>query len=139
MKIVRKNGLCDNCLFHGHIARTCPKVGFCKVNSCLLKHSTYLHPKTADPDVIPNKQRSQVEKVQETKDRASGGSQNGYVKTKARCNDVTGAGISEVGMPIVPVKVRARGSNRTILTYAFLDPGSNTTFCTSDLMGQLCI
>ena len=51
------------------------------------------------------------------------GGQNGYVKTKNRCGDVTGAGVSEIG----------------IVTYAFLDSGSNTTFCTRDLMAQLGI
>ena len=45
-KIVRKRGLCDNCLLAGHVARFCPKNSFCKVDGCDRKHSTYLHPKS---------------------------------------------------------------------------------------------
>ena len=61
------------------------------------------------------------------------------MKTKDRCYGVTGDGASEIGMPIVPFKVKSRSSNRTIVTYALLDSGSNTTFCTHDLMVQLGI
>ena len=38
---------------------------------------------------------------------------------------------------MVPVKVRAKGSNTLLLTYAFLDGGSNTTFCSDQLLKDL--
>ena len=38
---------------------------------------------------------------------------------------------------MVPVKVKCAGSSKVIETYAFLDPGSNTTFCTNELVEQL--
>jgi len=41
------------------------------------------------------------------------------------------------GLPVVPVKVRAKGSDITVHTYAFLDGGSNTSFCSEQLMKQL--
>ena len=41
------------------------------------------------------------------------------------------------GLSIVPVKVKAKGSSRTTLTYAFLDGGSNTSFCSQQLMESL--
>ena len=34
---------------------------------------------------------------------------------------------SDVGLPVVPVKVKARGGRDPVLTYAFLDGGSNST------------
>ncbi|KAK3745210.1 hypothetical protein QZH41_004249 [Actinostola sp. cb2023] len=43
------------------------------------------------------------------------------------------------GLAIVPVKVKAPGKSRVIETYAFLDNGSNTTFCTEELMQKLGI
>ena len=40
-------------------------------------------------------------------------------------------------MAIVPVKVKRKGSGDAIVTYAFLDNGSSSTFCTESLMKQL--
>ena len=40
---------------------------------------------------------------------------------------------SVVGLSIVPVKVKVKGSSKKVLTYAFLDSDSNTSFCTEDL------
>ncbi|XP_078381445.1 uncharacterized protein LOC144664208 [Oculina patagonica] len=40
-------------------------------------------------------------------------------------------------MSIVPVKVKAKGQNQIVETYAFLDSGSNTSFCTENLVKQL--
>ena len=41
------------------------------------------------------------------------------------------------GMAVTPVKVRVKGSDKSIVTYAFLDNGSNSSFCTDSLMKQL--
>lgn len=41
------------------------------------------------------------------------------------------------GMVIIPVKVRVKGSDKSVVTYAFLDNGSNSSFCTDSLMKQL--
>lgn len=43
------------------------------------------------------------------------------------------------GMAVIPVKVRARNSDQRVITYAFLDSGSNSSFCTESLMKQLRI
>ena len=40
-------------------------------------------------------------------------------------------------MLIVPVKVNAKGQDKKVLTCAFLDTGSNTSFCTEDLLKKL--
>ena len=41
------------------------------------------------------------------------------------------------GLAIVPVIVRAKGNEKVVQTYAFLDPGSsNTTFCTDKLIDR---
>ena len=46
----------------------------------------------------------------------------------------TGAGASATGLAIVSVNVKARGKEKMVQTYAFLDPVSNTTFCTDKLL-----
>ena len=139
LKLVRKRGLCDNCLFRGHIARSCPKESFCKVPGCQGKHSTFLHPKPIDrhdenppPDGLPINADGK-----DANENSNAGAQNGYVNANnSRC-DAIGAGVSTTGMAIVPVKVKCKGSDKMILTYAFLDAGSNTTFCTDELLKEL--
>jgi len=42
-------------------------------------------------------------------------------------------------MAIVLVKVKHKGSDTAIVTYAFLDNGSSSTFCTESRMKQLGI
>ena len=41
------------------------------------------------------------------------------------------------GLAIVPVRVRAAGRSEMVETYAFLDSGSNTSFCTDKLLKRL--
>ena len=44
---------------------------------------------------------------------------------------------NDVMLPIVPVKVRASSGGNFVKTYALLDPGSTTTFCSIDLLNEL--
>ena len=46
-------------------------------------------------------------------------------------------GPDHTGLAIVPVNVRATGKEKMVQTYVFLDPGSNTTFCTDKLIERL--
>ncbi|XP_068759701.1 uncharacterized protein [Montipora capricornis] len=41
------------------------------------------------------------------------------------------------GLAIIPIKVTLRGGSKSIITYAFLDNGSNSSFCTESLALQL--
>ena len=52
------------------------------------------------------------------------------------CN-TTGAGIVRVALPIVPARVRASNSLRNVETYALLDTGSTSTFCSERLVDEL--
>ena len=52
-------------------------------------------------------------------------------------SDVIGARTTTIGLRLVPVKVQCSKSSRVVTTYAFLDAGSNTTFCTDELLEQL--
>ena len=42
-----------------------------------------------------------------------------------------------VGLPVVPIKVTGKGCEKPVITYAFLDNGSSSTFCTEDLLNEL--
>ena len=123
-ELVREKELCYNCLIPGHYASTCPKSSFCKVDGCSDKHSTFLHPPAAR---VGNETQPEIE------------AQSAYVDVgESRCA-FTGAGTSVTGLPVVSVKVRAKGGDTMVHTYAFLDGGSNTSFCSDQLMKQLRI
>ena len=123
---VKLKSLCINCLVSGHFARSCSKKSFCKVEGCSAKHSTFLHPRRPAPTIDANECLKQA--------------QSAPVHPVQPSGDSIGAGTlasSSVGLAILPVKVRAKGQHTMVETYAFLDTGSNTTFCTERLQRQL--
>ncbi|KAJ0068359.1 hypothetical protein NL108_005935 [Boleophthalmus pectinirostris] len=61
---------------------------------------------------------------------------NGEPATSQTCG-LTGAGTNNCFLPIVPVRVKSSKCDKAIDVYAFLDPGSSTTFCSEDLMKRL--
>ena len=129
LKFVREKGLCDNCLQVGHMAKSCPKESFCKVENCRVerKHSTFLHVKDDGEKLQGN--------VEPTPAQVT--TNNGCINLVSLCSS-TGAGTTQAtGMPIVPVRVKAKDSSSRADVYAFLDPGSNTTFCTKRLINRL--
>ncbi|XP_033127591.1 uncharacterized protein LOC117125239 [Anneissia japonica] len=126
-KIVKEKKICNNCLTIGHFVRLCPKESFCKIDGCKTKHSTFLHPKEQqansagiivhkEPKHQPHKEITDVNKVSMTATRNTS---------------------AVTGLAALPVRVKAAGSSRVVETYAFLDNGSNTTFCTNSLLKQL--
>ena len=92
------------------------------MDGCHDKHSTFLHPPSARIVDAPQPET---------------GAQSAYVSVGKLRRTFIGAGTSVTGLPVVPVKVRAKGGNALISTYAFLDGGSNTTFCSDQLLGDL--
>ena len=123
-QIAREKELCHNCLIPGHYAAVCPKSSLCKVDGCEDKHSTFLHPPAVR---APYGTQSDI------------GTQSAYVNVdKLQCA-FSGVGGPVTGLPVmvVPVKVRAKGSNNTVHTCAFLDGGSNTSFCSEQLIKRL--
>ena len=50
-----------------------------------------------------------------------------------------GAGKNDITLSIVPVQIKSNKSDKIIETYAFLDPGSTASFCTTQLMSNLNI
>ena len=106
----------------------------------MLVFATFLHPKgntnekrndAADPleSVNPkgNKEDQQLETVV----------QSAYVNTGEDSHSRRWQPLQVTSLAIVPVKVKAKNSSTMIETYAFLDGGSNTTFCSERLMNRL--
>ena len=114
VELVRNKGLCFNCLIPRHMSRDCRRWSRCTL--CSRKHATLLHPPTTDDSNSTNK-----------------GVNAAVVGT------IDSSHSSEIGLPIVPVKVKVRGGSSHVITYAFLDSGSNTTFCSDALIDQLGI
>ena len=65
------------------------------------------------------------------------GTQSAYVNVNKLQCAFSGVGGLVTGQLVVPVKVRAKGGDTTVHTYAFLDGGSNTSFCSEQLMKRL--
>ena len=110
---LKSKGFCFGCLKKAsHISKNCTKRLTCK--KCNLNHPTILH-----RDQNPGGKKS----TEDTEIRSAG----------SRCSPLDGAGAPAM----VPVKVYSRQTGRTILTYAFLDDGSNAVFCSERLRTQL--
>lgn len=58
-------------------------------------------------------------------------------ETSAQNYSLAGAGKTIIARAIVPVKVSVKGRSESVTTYAFLDNGSDSTFCTETLAQQL--
>ena len=109
-QFTRSKGLCDNCLLPGHLVRVCPKTSFCKIPGCQLKHSTYLHPIEGTRG---NEQRAREEDAigglsTDGNSSCDTGTQTNHISVDSQCA-LIGAGQPATALPIVPVKVKARG------------------------------
>ena len=135
--------LCFNCLRPGHVSSRCGLRRVCSVPGCNMKHTKFLHqivPPVRSADNLRetiHKTPVYSEQQQEGQGQAA---QSGFVKLDSQENfGVNGArgGENMIALPIVPVVVRAPGNQRCVTTYALLDTGSNSTFCSEELMKEL--
>ena len=132
-QFVTSRGLCANCPVAGHLANSCPKKGFCGVTGCNGKHSSYLHPKGQFPGSVSGHHNSPTSEAHSQSPNQENGQPtfNGYVKGRMDHR------LSSASLAIIPVKVKAPGNDLIIETYAFLDNGSNVSFCSEELATQL--
>ena len=119
---------CFNC-FNKHATKECRKAHSCTVSGCKGRHHSLMHnfnlPKS-DNTAPQGHQRSPGSSPQ----GESSGNANSH---SVSCNTSSG---SERGyFNIVPVKIRAK--EKEICCYAFLDLGSDTTFCNKKLVQAL--
>ena len=138
-QFVRSKRLCFNRLKPYHRVQHCRRKGACK--DCGRKQSSLLtHPPVAGG--IANKDQNPAGKQQENpagqgREPAALKVNNGFTEVEPALSGFTGMSKATVGLPVVPVKVTGIGCETPVITYAFLDNGSNSTFCTQDLLTQL--
>lgn len=138
---VRSKNICDNCLVPGHFAKSCSKESFCRVTGCDVrtKHSSFLHPKS---DRLSANTATGTRGTSGSGAARQAGDQealNGFVKGKREYLGLHSKRNKEsaIALAILPFKVKAKGSGQAIQTYAFLDNGSNASFCSEELAKQL--
>ena len=116
-KFVIQKKLCFACLQPGHRADRCSRTDCCRKEKCNKRHTTLLHPPPPPP-------------TSDKKPTSSESAECAFVGfSENKTNDVM--------LSIVPVKVRASSGGNFVKTYALLDPGSTTTFCSIDLLNEL--
>ena len=138
LNFVRERKLCENCISSNHYAGGCKIPNNCKVQDCTFnrKHLGSLH-------------QALLAHRQEWQDRnrslypgmdSSSGASSGKVRAQGRGEFVGNINhiCSETkALPIVPVKVKAKGNNKVVKVYALLDSGSTSTWCSSKLIKKL--
>jgi hypothetical protein len=131
MDVLKSKGYCFGCLRIGHQRQICKNKATCRECGC--RHPSVLHVDGRIPtrEELLKSQSSEVHKVHTT------ASVSACADMANEVNCSSGAGDVECTLAIIPVKVNMSGSSTVISTYAFLDPGSNVSFCAENLMHQL--
>ncbi|XP_076810887.1 uncharacterized protein LOC143453439 [Clavelina lepadiformis] len=121
-RLVRNSGLCFNCLGAGHRSTDCKMTKKCK--TCNKSHHSLLH--------VYMQSTSEGEKPKEEKDS------NDPVKPVESFGiDTNHHGANNVRLKVVPVRAWGHNMRKPVECYAFLDEGSDTSFCSDRLSKQL--
>ncbi|KAK0132995.1 hypothetical protein N1851_031641 [Merluccius polli] len=128
LEFLKGKGLCFSCLMAGHMSKACEEKKSCQI--CSATHPTLLHIKQKTKD-SPKEEASKEEPKDESTRVVSGFVDAGDTSSQ------TGAGGTDSILAIVPVRVKAKRGNKVLTCYAFLDPGSNASFCTNKLANDL--
>ena len=149
---IRFKKLCDNCLSPFHYSAGCKRRKACKIPGCSItrKHIGAIHDSVQAFEQRRNEQKNAVV-VNTGKDgdeparcsqvkSGEATSKSRVPKAVSQFNGLaydTGAGSAGKGLPIVPVKVTCRSTNKVFTTYALLDSGSTASFCSNSLLEEL--
>lgn len=128
LEFLKGKGLCFSCLTAGHISKACEEKKSCQI--CSATHPTLLHIKQKPKDSL--KEEAWNEEPKDESPRVI----SGFVDAGNTCPQ-TVAGDTDSILAIVPVRVKAKKGNKVLTCYAFLDPGSNASFCTNKLANDL--
>ena len=127
IKFVNESKLCRSCLEPGHFAKNCSRKSPCKRPDCNGSHTTLLHPPERCAPLT-----SATNQMDSPADSA--------LSHIAVRNGLVGVPTQTRGsLPIVPVRIRTNNSEQSIITQAFLDTGSTSSFITNDLIDKLGI
>ena len=131
-EFVMTRRLCSNCLRENHLARRCRAARACLFSGCGKRHHSLLHPPptAAEGVEITAGGNTPETSLEDGLQNSSGAGE------EAQCAAIE-SGRSRVSLQIVPVKVRGEDGGPEIITYAFLDNGSDTTLCLNSLAESL--
>ena len=141
-QFVADRGLCFVCLQHGHLIRTCRWARPCGKDGCSMRHHELLH----GSDRIVRRQWSASDSRQPVDTTKRPPSANDFQETTqvepaVHRTVATSFPIneeSETLLQIVPVRIHGEG-NAFEDVFALLDPGSQTSLCTADVLTSLNI
>ena len=137
LKFVRDRKLCENCLSYTHFATGCKSPRACSVEQCSIsrKHLGSLH-----DALLASFHRRQEENRKQGPSVCSSSNPTPRPQSEhvMKSSISVACGSHEYkALPIVPVKVKGRGSGEIITTYALLDNGSTSTWCSEGLAKKL--
>ena len=134
---MRDRKLCENCLSYTHFASGCKSLCACSVDQCSIsrKRLGSLH----DALLASFRRREEENRKQGPSVGPSSNlmqPQSDHVVMKSSVS-IVGGSHEYKALPIVPVKVKGRGSGEIITTYALLNNGSTSTWCSESLDKKL--
>ncbi|XP_062610668.1 uncharacterized protein LOC134272454 [Saccostrea cucullata] len=119
-EVLKSKGLCFSCLRSGHLKGACQHKLYC------------VHCKKCHPSILHVNPRQGKENPVTTDQNNN--SSSAAVSSTAHM----GAGDSvRQALPVILVRLKSRNSDKFITTYAFLDSGSTTTFCSEEIARSL--
>ena len=127
IKFVNESKLCRSCLEPGHFAKNCSRKSACKRPDCNGSHTTLLHP--PEKCTLSSSATNQMDSPADSA-LSHIAVHNGLVGVLTQTRS---------SLPIVPVRIRTSNSEQSIVTQAFLDTGSTSSFITNDLIDKLGI
>jgi hypothetical protein len=140
MKVVSQKKLCRRCLEAGHFARLCKRRFICRKKDCGQEHHDLMHPPETESKEEAKEDYDGKLGVEHSQPPSPG---NVTKHTNAMGEDaqatvgVVNARHPRVCFKVIPVRVRGSGSPKELITYAFLDSGSDTSLCLSRLAEEL--
>ena len=132
---VKKETLCFCCLNKEHWLNKCDRKNPCCHDRCKGKYTTLLHPPSKDLSKLNdaldenNQQRNLGHNLKDICDQALK-CKTGLVRSKAPSSGM---------LPVIPVKVRLKGTKTLVETKAFFDNGSTNSFITAELLNKIGI
>lgn len=126
IRFLATKGLCFGCLTQGHLSKSCRKRMQCK--ECSGKHPSILHV-TKDAPALQERAANRNTEV-------AGEVTSAFVEAEHEGRGHTGAGNKETILPIVPVKIKSKRSDKVMQVYAFLDQGSTEVMHQLNLRGN---
>ena len=126
--LLKSKGLCFSCLKSGHHKGVCQNKITC------------IHCKRYHPSILHLEPRQNSDKPMNSSSESDHNSNSVATPSVAVSSSAAhmGAGDSiKQALPIIPVRLKSKSSDKFVNTYAFLDSGSTATFCKEEIINSL--